>query len=224
MSHTTRECWADSESHLTDCKNLEQNHQSIIRQEGRVRGPGAAQYRAGENKTLPYFTVWFPPDAGLSLPSCLWTPESLMGTHSFLNLLGSITMDLRQSQCLLSVIEWIRKFHSLDQCQRDVWVSESSLNTLKNTYTSHWLEKETATHSSVLAWKIPWTEEPGGLQSIGSQRIGHDLATKQQQKHIHIKLILDFTMSYIYIINSLVKILLQKVKPNSSSKYMKLKV
>ena len=34
------------------------------------------------------------------------------------------------------------------------------------------LEKEMATHSSVLAWKIPWTEEPGGLQSIGSQRIG----------------------------------------------------
>ena len=36
------------------------------------------------------------------------------------------------------------------------------------------LEKETATHSSVLAWKIPWTEEPGRLQSMGSQRVGHD--------------------------------------------------
>ena len=36
------------------------------------------------------------------------------------------------------------------------------------------LEKETATHSSTLAWKIPWTEEPGGLQSMGSQRVGHD--------------------------------------------------
>ena len=32
----------------------------------------------------------------------------------------------------------------------------------------------TATHSSILAWKIPWTEEPGGLQSIGSQRVRHD--------------------------------------------------
>ena len=39
------------------------------------------------------------------------------------------------------------------------------------------LEKETATHSSTLAWKIPWMEEPGGLQSMGSQRIGHDWAT-----------------------------------------------
>ena len=36
------------------------------------------------------------------------------------------------------------------------------------------LEKEMATHSSIFAWRIPWTEEPGGLQSIGSQRVGHD--------------------------------------------------
>ena len=39
------------------------------------------------------------------------------------------------------------------------------------------LEKEMATHSSILAWRIPWTEEPGGLQSTGSQRVGHDWAT-----------------------------------------------
>ena len=36
------------------------------------------------------------------------------------------------------------------------------------------LEKEMATHSSILAWRIPWTEEPSGLQFIGSQRVGHD--------------------------------------------------
>ena len=36
------------------------------------------------------------------------------------------------------------------------------------------LEKEMATHSSTLAWKIPWTEEPGGLQSMGSQTVGHE--------------------------------------------------
>ena len=39
------------------------------------------------------------------------------------------------------------------------------------------LEKEMTTHSSILAWRIPWTEEPGGLQSTGSQRVGHDYAT-----------------------------------------------
>ena len=36
------------------------------------------------------------------------------------------------------------------------------------------LEKEMATHSSILAWRIPWSAEPGGLQSTGSQRVGHD--------------------------------------------------
>ena len=41
-------------------------------------------------------------------------------------------------------------------------------------------EKEMATtHISILAWKISWTEEPGGLQSMGCKRIGHDLASKQ---------------------------------------------
>ena len=36
------------------------------------------------------------------------------------------------------------------------------------------LEKGTATHSSILAWRIPWTEEPGGLQSMGLQKVGHN--------------------------------------------------
>ena len=40
------------------------------------------------------------------------------------------------------------------------------------------LEKGMATHSSILAWRIPWTEEPGGLQSMGSQRVRHDWVTK----------------------------------------------
>ena len=39
------------------------------------------------------------------------------------------------------------------------------------------LEKEMATHSSILTWRIPWTEEPGRLQSMGWQRVGHNLAT-----------------------------------------------
>ena len=43
------------------------------------------------------------------------------------------------------------------------------------------LEKEMAIHSNILAWEIPWTEKPSRLQSMGLQRIGHNLATKQQQ-------------------------------------------
>ena len=44
------------------------------------------------------------------------------------------------------------------------------------------LEKEMATHCSMLAWRIPWTEEPHGLQFTGLQRVRHNLATKQQQQ------------------------------------------
>ena len=50
------------------------------------------------------------------------------------------------------------------------------------------VKKEMATHCSILAWEIPWPEEPGGLQSMGLQRVGHDLATE----HTH-NLILQAT-------------------------------
>ena len=50
--------------------------------------------------------------------------------------------------------------------RRDPWVKEEPL------------EKGLSTHSSILAWRFPWTEDPGGLQSTGSQRVGHDLGTK----------------------------------------------
>ena len=55
---------------------------------------------------------------------------------------------------------------------------EQAMNLLavifQHSITFHALEKEMATHSSVLAWRIPGTEEPGGLPSMGSQRVGHD--------------------------------------------------
>ena len=57
---------------------------------------------------------------------------------------------------------------------REMWVQALDQEDL--------LEKEMATHSSILAWEIPWTDEPGGLQSVGSQRVGYSLVTKQQQQ------------------------------------------
>ena len=51
------------------------------------------------------------------------------------------------------------------------------------------LEKQMAIHSSILAWEIPWTEEPGRLQSIKRQRVGHDRATKHARTH---GIIIDF--------------------------------
>ena len=53
--------------------------------------------------------------------------------------------------------------------------SRTRLSDLTFTLHFHALEKEMATHSSVLAWRIPGTEEPGGLPSMGSHRVGHEL-------------------------------------------------
>ena len=58
---------------------------------------------------------------------------------------------------------------------------------------SPWRRKEMATHSSILAWEIPWTEEPDGLQSMGSQRVRHHLVTTQNKK-IHIMGIITCTL------------------------------
>ena len=55
------------------------------------------------------------------------------------------------------------------------------------------LENEMATHSSILAWKFSWTEDPGGLQCMGLQKVRHDLATKEQQHTKH---------SYLYILST----------------------
>ena len=49
---------------------------------------------------------------------------------------------------------------------RETWVQSLGREDL--------LEEEMATHASILAWRVPWTEEPGRLQSMGSQRVGHD--------------------------------------------------
>ena len=52
--------------------------------------------------------------------------------------------------------------------------SQTQLNKFTLTFHFHALEKEMATHSSILAWRISWTEEPGGLQSMGSHKVGHN--------------------------------------------------
>ena len=61
---------------------------------------------------------------------------------------------------------------------RGVIESRPQLSDFTFTFHYHALEKELATHSSILAWENLWTEETVGLQSMGSQRVGHDRATK----------------------------------------------
>ena len=61
-----------------------------------------------------------------------------------------------------------------------ILASHCFLPRMKHAYLLY-LEEKMATHSGILPWEIPWTEEPSGLQCMGSQRVGRDLVTKQQQ-------------------------------------------
>ena len=66
-----------------------------------------------------------------------------------------------------------------------------------------------ATYSNMLAWEIPWTEECGGLQSMGSQRVGHNLVTKQQQRIIpnlfSTKVTIPAYLLYVVILSATLK-------------------
>ena len=79
----------------------------------------------------------------------------------------------RVADLYISCIVWLvlpyANKHILQIWNKDIWASSLGQGDL--------LEKEQATHSSTLAWRIPWTEEPGGLQSMGSQRVRQDWAT-----------------------------------------------
>ena len=70
--------------------------------------------------------------------------------------------------------QWVKNLPAMQETQ-ETWV-----------WSLGWeapLEKEMATHSSIFAWGVPWTQEPRGLQSIGPQKVGHNLETKQQWQH-----------------------------------------
>ena len=73
------------------------------------------------------------------------------------------------------------------------WLSLTFINMYVYIYI---VKKEMATHSSILAWKIPWTEEPGWLQSMGSQRVGHNWVTNT---HTHILYLAILLGSFILV-------------------------
>ena len=95
------------------------------------------------------------------------------------------TTQQQQQQGLSQRIAYSRRFRGASSMVQWVNNSPAMQETQETLFQSlGWkdpLEKEMATHSSILAWEIPWTEEPGKLQSTGLQRVRHDLATKPQK-------------------------------------------
>ena len=108
-----------------------------------------------------------------------WSPSKCSVKYSLENLPGPSSSHSDEPLCdpkLLSACTyWMLEIFLVAQTVKNlpaVW--ETQVGSLGQ---EDPLEKEMATHSSILAWKIPWTEEPSKLQSMGSQRVGHDWAT-----------------------------------------------
>ena len=103
-----------------------------------------------------------------------------------------------QYSCLQNPMDrgpWYAAVHGVPRSR--TWLSDFTF-----TFHFHALEKEMAAHFSVLAWRIPWTEEPGGLPSMGSHRVGHDwsnLAAAAADRYIHVYAVYTGYMCvYIY--------------------------
>ena len=114
-------------------------------------------------------------DWATSLHFCLETKDvALVQMKKWLNIVFLTLIPLLLNNCKITPIKSFFPLTHCDPCQRLPTMQETLVQSLG------WedpLEKEMATHSSTLAWRIPWREEPGRLQSMGSQRVGHDWAT-----------------------------------------------
>ena len=112
------------------------------------------------------------------------------------NLFSSVQFSHQSCHCYANLLHHFKQFSSHRQlvCIQTLAKQGASLvaQAIKNppalwenqVWSLSWedsLKKGMTTHSGILAWRIPWTEEPGGLQSMGSQRVRHDWATKEHQ-------------------------------------------
>ena len=133
--------------------------------------PWTAAYQAPSSMGLPRQEYW----SGLPLPSPIQPyihmyPFSPRLPPIFIYIFKYVVCTQLQYSCLENPMgggAWWAAVHGVSKSR--TWLSDF-------TFTSHFhaLEKEMATHSSVLAWRIPGTGEPGGLPSMGSHRVGHD--------------------------------------------------
>ena len=100
-----------------------------------------------------------------------------------------VTISLARTGHALTPLNCFHKLKNFMQVQHTVKLSSKPMSSISSIIRSAWfredpLGKEMATHSSILAWRIPWTEEPHGLQSMGSQRVGHDWVTNSDVQGI----------------------------------------
>ena len=133
-----------------------------------------------------------------SLVSLLFLNPAWTSGHSWFTYYWSLAW--RILSITLLACEWVHLcsslnilWHCLSLCFSAFWLRSQTVKRLSTMWETRVrslgredsLEKEMAIHSSTIAWKIPWTEEPGRLQSMGSQRVGHDWATSRSRSRSH---------------------------------------
>ena len=131
------------------------------------RGPDEAKYRHQVQCGSRRRTLCLEAEMGLTTPQ--------VGVHPFFRITSAFEVS--------RVLKWRRQWDPTSVLlpgkshgQRSLWAAVHGVvkSQTRLSFRFHALEKEMATHSSVLAWRIPRTGEPGGLPSMGSHRVGHD--------------------------------------------------
>ena len=141
---------------------------------GRRGGGGTCWDRgcSGE-KTGELSGRWSPDTEGMMLKhACISVSDALATLHTeyLIHSVACLEKAMAPFPCLESPMDrgaWWAAVHGVVESR--TWLSDFTF-----TFHFHALEKEMATHSSILAWRIPGTEEPGGLPSMGSHRVGHN--------------------------------------------------
>ena len=129
---------------------------------------------APHSSTLAWKIPWMEEPGGLQSMGLLWVRHDWATSLWLFTLcIGEGNGNPLQCSCLENPRDggaWWASFYGVAQ-------SRTRLKQLSSSSSNTQMEKAVATHSSTLAWKIHWTEEPGGLQSMGSLKVGHDWVT-----------------------------------------------
>ena len=138
---------------------------------------------------ISVLTIWwcsFVKSSLMLLEEGICYDQRILLAKLFISLCPASFCTLRPNLPVTPGISWFPTFAFLSPIMKRTWFFVVSfrrscqrlkrLPAMQETWVRS-LEKEMATHSSILAWRIPWTEEPGGLQSTRSQRVRHDWAT-----------------------------------------------
>ena len=130
------------------------------------------------------FLIWSIPSVGVGKLASLGDPALLRGSQTLAKLVHKMSRSLKYVVSLNDLYIFLQEFWIYWNFEVNSLVAQvvKNLPAMQETWVRPLgqedpLEKEMATHSIILVWKIPWMEEPGKLQSMGSQRVGHDWAT-----------------------------------------------